>query len=61
MFSSVLLQNPDRRDSAFRRILVFSLPGQSQGRAIVLPPGLMLALALAGGGGGVSRMLKFLC
>ena len=33
-------------------IFFFSLPGRSQGRAIVLPPGV-------GGGGGDSKMLMF--
>ena len=35
--------------------LIFSSPRQSPGRAIVLPP-----TSALGGGGGVSKMLKFL-
>ena len=38
--------------------LIFSSPGWSPGRAIVLPPGIGVGVSV-GIGGGVSKMLKF--
>ena len=38
--------------------LIFSSPGWSSGRAIVLPPGIGVGVSV-GIGGGVSKMLKF--
>ena len=58
----VYAKAPSEHDHKLKVFLtLFSSPGQSPGRAIVLPPGIGIGVGVGVGSGvGVSKMLKFL-